>query len=654
MTSSDDEFRVRLGRIGHRANRKVASFAKRVRKAAEKAGAQRSGRSSAFTGSRIGRGRAFGGVLLARIGGARRVVVKARIVRIKRGELGAARAHLRYVQRDGVTRDGQSGKLYEANNDRADGQAFAARGAEDGHQFRFIVAPEDSAEMADLKPFVRDLMRQMETDLGTKLDWVAADHFNTGHPHSHIIVRGKDDRGDDLVIARDYISHGLRARASELVTRELGPESELDSLRKLEHDVEAERFTRLDRAILRDSRDGSLTAAGMPGREPRLHAIRMGRLRVLERMGLATETAAGTWQLDAELEPTLRRMGERGDIIKTMHRDLAAAGLKRAAADQVMFDASEPGGRIVGRVVAEGISDELSDRRYAVVDGVDGRTYYADLGVRGIEDEMLSHGAIVEIKAHDVAPRAIDQTIAEVAGRNDRIYSAPAHRKFDPAASEEYIAAHARRLEAMRRDGRAERLPDGGWPIADDHLQQAAAFEANNRLKNPVRITMLSWQELESLPKAAGATWLDKELVGATPEVVGATGFGAEVRSALQARRQWLLQQGLAREQAGQMIYARNLLQTLQRRELGEVAARIARETGLNHVEIKRGDRLSGTYRRMLTLSSGRYALIERARDFALVPWRPVLERARGQLVTGSVGGEGISWSIGIKRGMGR
>jgi hypothetical protein len=99
--------------------------------------------------------------------------------------------------------------------------------------------------------------------------------------------------------------------------------------------------------------------------------------------------------------------------------------------------------------------------------------------------------------------------------------------------------------------------------------------------------------------------------------------------------------------------YARNLLQTLERRELAEVAARIASETGLGYAEIKQGDRLNGTYRRMLTLNSGRFALIERAHDFALVPWRPVLERAKGQNVTGIVGGEGISWSIGQKRGLG-
>lgn len=122
----------------------------------------------------------------------------------------------------------------------------------------------------------------------------------------------------------------------------------------------------------------------------------------------------------------------------------------------------------------------------------------------------------------------------------------------------------------------------------------------------------------------------------------------------MRARRQWLIEQGLAREQDGQVRYARDLLRTLEARELRQTTAEISARTGLEHLDIKAGDSFTGVYRRMLTLNSGRYALIERSHDFALVPWRPVLERARGQLVTGSVGGEGISWSIGIKRGIGR
>ncbi|MEH2535130.1 type IV secretory pathway VirD2 relaxase [Bradyrhizobium sp. AZCC 1588] len=655
MSDNDDEFRVRLGRIGNRRGRKAVGYIKRVRKIAAKAGAGRPRRSAAFIGSRIGRGHAQGTVSASRRpAGARRVVIKARIVRIKVGDNGAVRAHLRYVQRDGVTREGDPGELYDARSNRADGKAFAERGEQDRHQFRFIVAPEDSNELADLKPFVRDLMRQMEADLGTRLDWVAADHFNTGHPHSHIVMRGKDDQGKDLVIACDYIAHGIRARASELITRELGPESELEAIRKLENEVGAERFTRLDRAILRDAAEGALRLAAKPERHPARHAMRMGRLRALEQMGLAEETAPGVWRIVPEMEPALRRMGERGDIIKMMHSDLTAAGIQRAAGEHVIFDGHSGAERVIGRLVAEGVSDDLHDRRYVIVDGIDGRTHYVDLGVRQATDEPLVRNTIVEVRARDVSPRDVDRTVADVAGRNHGVYSADLHREFDPKASGEYIQAHVRRLEAMRRQDLVERSSSGDWSVGADHLERAAQFEAAQRSRNPARITVLSWQSLDELPGASGATWLDKQLVARSPEMIASTGLGSEFEGALRLRRQWLLGQGLAREQGGRIAYARNLLQTLERRELAEVGARVTRETGLDYAEIKPGDRITGAYRRMLTLSSGRFALIERARDFSLVPWRPVLERAKGQAITGVVGGEGISWSIGTKRGLAR
>jgi type IV secretory pathway VirD2 relaxase len=119
------------------------------------------------------------------------VVVKAGIVKLGRKGLARATAHMRYLQRDGTTRVGERGALYSEREDRADGKDFLARGEGDRHQFRFIVAPEDGSEYDDLKPLVRRFMAQAEKDLGTKLDWVAVDHFNTGHPHSHVIVRGK-------------------------------------------------------------------------------------------------------------------------------------------------------------------------------------------------------------------------------------------------------------------------------------------------------------------------------------------------------------------------------------------------------------------------------------------------------------------------------
>jgi len=655
MREIDDEFDVKLGRIGNRRAARATSYLRRVRQEAAKAGASaRAG--STFIGSRIARGHAQGTMLAqrGRSQGQRRVVIKARIVRIKSGELGAVRAHLRYVQRDGVTREGEPGELYNAGNDRADGKTFAERSAGDRHQFRFIVAPEDSAELAALKPFVRDLMWQMEQDLGTRLDWVAADHFNTGHPHTHIVLRGKDGEGNDLVIARDYIAHGFRSRAAELITRELGPETEIEIARKLQQEITAERLTRLDRSVLRDSPGGVLEVGALSGREPAWQTARIGRLRTLERMGLAEETEPGRWQIDPKLEPKLRRMGERGDIIKTMHREMAAAGVSRAAGDYAIFDPERDGQRLVGRVVGEGFADELTERRYVVIDGVDGRTHYAEVGSLGAKEEAPVRNTILELRPRAAEPRAIDRTIAEIAAAHGGIYSDRLHREFDRQASGEFIGSHVRRLEAMRREGMVTRLADGSWSVGQEYLNHALRYEKLQRLRNPVRVAVLSWQRLEDLPQALGATWLDRKLVGKEPNELASTGFGAEVETALRTRRQWLVEQGLAREEGGQVRFARNLLGALEARELTQAAAEISARSGLEHVNVKPGDKIEGVYRRMLTLNSGRFALIERSHEFVLVPWRPVLERARGQLVTGSVGGEGISWSIGIKRGIGR
>lgn len=655
MREIDDEFDAKLGRIGNRKAGKAAGYLRRIRQEAAKAGASvRAG--SSFTGSRIGRGRAQGAVLAARgrSRGQRRVVIKARIVRIKSGDLGAVRAHLRYVQRDGVTREGESGELYDASNDRADGKSFTELSTGDRHQFRFIVAPEDSAELADLKPFVRDLMRQMEQDLGTRLDWVAADHFNTGHPHTHIVLRGRDGEGNDLVIAREYIAHGFRSRASELITRELGPETEIELARKLSLEITAERLTRLDRSILRDAPGGVLELGALSGREPAWQTARIGRLRTLERMGLAEESELGRWQINLELQPRLRRMGERGDIIKTMHREMAAAGISRAAGDYMIFDPERGDRRLVGRVVGEGFADELTERRYVVIDGVDGRTHYAEIGAVGPNEEPPVRSTILELRSRAAEPRAIDRTIAGIAASHDGTYGERLHREFDPQASDEFVGTHVRRLEAMRREGMVSRLADGSWSVGRDYLDRALRYEKLQHSRNPVRTAVLSWQRLEDLPQALGATWLDRKLVGKERDVLASTGFGAEVDTALRARRQWLIEQGLAREEGGQMRFARNMLETLKARELARTAADISARFGLAHVDAKAGDKIDGVYRRMLTLNSGRFAMIERSHEFVLVPWRPVLERARGQLVAGQFGEEGISWSVGIKRGIGR
>ena len=646
----DDEFEPRLGRM---RSGKDARYLSLVVKAARRAGRRTGIRNRRFDGSRIGRGAGLARVLRSGDPHAafrsRRVIVKARLAMLAGSGLGGAKAHLRYIQRDGVTREGEPGELYSADNDVADGKAFLERSTGDRHQFRFIVSAEDADQYPDLKPFTRRLMQQMEEDLGTRLDWVAVDHFNTGHPHTHIMLRGRDDRGENLVIAREYIAHGLRERAARIVTLDLGPRTDLEIEERLRSDTRAERLTAIDRRLIRDMDAARVVSAG--DADAFEQSLRAGRLQKLGVMGLAEPLGGSSWRLADGLADTLRRIGERGDIIRTMQRELAARKLERAAADQVIFDRTAVNAApIVGRVVMRGLADELNDRHYLIVDGVDGRTHYAEIG-KGEGVEPIPDQAIVRIAPREGGVRQVDRTVAEVAATNGGRYTVDAHLRHDPTATQAYAETHVRRLEAMRRIMRSvEREADGAWIIAPDHLEKAEAFEARQLRDRPVTVETPSAVPLDRLPTAEAATWLDRELVADDPVAVRDAGFGREVRAAQAARRQWLIAEGLAEDQDGRTVYPRGMLAVLQRRELLRIAGPLSDELGLPFVEARAGERVEGICRRAIETMNGRLALIEKAREFTLVPWRPVLERQLGKPVAGIVREGGISWMLGRQR----
>lgn len=655
--SDEDDFTPHLGKPREGGSRKARSYLQRVLQArAFAGGVRRMGR--AFTGARIARGRVAGRQLAARDRFAgfrhRRVIVKYRIARLNRANsLAAARAHLSYIQRDGVTREGDPGRLYSAGEDEADGKAFLERADGDRHQFRFIVSPEDSQHYDDLRSLTRRLMTQMEQDLGTGLEWVAVDHFNTGHPHTHIVVRGVDDRGEDLVIAGEYLTHGLRERAAELVSLDLGPRTDHEIADRLRSEIEQERLTSLDRRLVSDMDAKRIVAAA--DRDPFYQSLRAGRLRKLARLGLAGEVEPGRWRLAADIERTLKRMGERGDIIRTMQRAFTERGMEPAARDYAIADPASMT-PIVGRVVERGLSDEADDRHYLIVDGVDGRSHYVDIG-KGEATGPIPTGAVVRIAPRPLEARAVDRTVAEIAAVHGGRYSIDIHLRHDPHAREAFAEAHVRRLEAIRRAMNRKsanvlkREPDGTWLIAPDHVELAAAYEGQRARAAPVVVDTLSAIPLEKQIAAEGATWLDRQLVAADAEQWRDAGFGHETRTALGQRRQWLMAEGLAHEERGRIVFRANLLAVLRRRELNRVAERLSDELGLAYTEARSGDRIEGIYRRPVDVTSGRYALIENSREFTLVPWRPVLDRHLEERVSGVMRGESINWSIGRQRG---
>ena len=170
---------------------------------------------------RMVRGNSFAGA-----GYAQRVVVKLNPVKNKTKGVGVGAGsgganlyhHILYVSRAKAGKDGERAVLFDRDGDGVDRSEFFARCKNDRHHFRMIISPERGEEIEDFEGYVRKVMGRAEQDLGTKLDWVSAVHYDTDDVHAHVIFRGKDERGEDLVIGRDYIAYGLRARAQEIAT----------------------------------------------------------------------------------------------------------------------------------------------------------------------------------------------------------------------------------------------------------------------------------------------------------------------------------------------------------------------------------------------------------------------------------------------------
>jgi hypothetical protein len=384
--------------------------------------------------------------------------------------------------------------------------------------------------------------------------------------------------------------------------------------------------------------------------EPRLQRQRqalIGRLQRLQRMGLATEQQPGAWAVHAEAEPTLRAMGERGDIIRTMQR--AMSGKSRELA---VFPLGADGRAVIGRVAGKGLADELYDKGYLIVDGTDGKAHYVALPPRS-ELEQYPTGAVVEVKgAADV--RAADRNIAALSV--DGVYRTDHHLAVAQGQAtpdrdpREVVAAHVRRLEALRRAGIVEREAEGVWRIPDDLAERGRQYDAQ-RLGGGVAVDLKSHLPIERQARVIGATWLDQQLIGGG-KGLGHLGFGAEVKDALRQRADFLAEQGLAEHRGQRVVLARNLLATLRGRELAQTAKDIAAETGLEHRPVADGQRVAGIYRRSVMLASGRYAMLDDGMGFSLVPWKPVVEPRLGQQLAATMHGNGVSWHVGRRRGV--
>ena len=640
--SDGDRFRVRPAAPKSRAGPRPERFVSQVLKEVSKAGAKASGQRAGRPASTFGRGRVAAGMAVGRLGvHARRVVIKARFVVLRKAGANSVSTHLRYIERDGVTRDGQRGQAYGADTDAADLKAFEERGRGDRHQFRFIVSAEDAVDLEDLHGFTRQLMQRMAVDLETSLDWVAVDHWDTDNPHTHIVLNGRTAGKEDLVIAPDYMAHGMRMRASEIATEWLGPRTEAEIRQSLQREVGQQRLTGLDRALLRQAVADTVDLTGQPEDRQRQNLLR-ARLQRLEAMALAERVDANRWRLAPGMASTLTAMGEREDALDTMRR--ALKGQQR----ECLLDGASitP---VIGRIAAKGLADELHDRGYLVVDGIDGRAHYLKLP-RGADLSALPVGSIVEARPPG-RERTVDRTIAAVV--QDGIYQSVDHlARLEHAADRDpqaTVDVHVRRLEALRRSGVVARVADGVWQVPPDLVEKARQHDAQ-RGSGPT-IELRSHLPIDQQVRAIGATWLDRQLIGEGGGLA-VQGFGAQVRDAMHGRADFLVEQGLAERRGQRMAFSRNLLATLRDRELSAVGKSLQDQTGKTYRPMQDGARISGVYRQSIQFVSGRFAMLDDGVGFSLVPWRPVIEQRLGQRISVMVRGSSVTFQLMRQREM--
>ncbi|MDM8354275.1 DUF3363 domain-containing protein [Brevundimonas diminuta] len=301
-----------------------------------------------------------------------RVVVKALVCR-HTGK-GAARAvklaaHFAYLGRAGAGVEGARPGFFDRDGEAADPGAALRTWSEDRHHFRFIISPEHGDRIDDLEGYVRDVMRRVSADLGEPdLTWLATCHHDTDQPHAHVLMRGNRADGRDLVIPRDYMGYGFRARAQEVAQERLGDLSRVDAERRIWKETTANRFTAFDRRLLSSADANGLVDDGVGGAAA-WAALTRGRLRHLEGLGLATRQRR-RYRLDGDLEVRLRTLQARRDIIRTLNQRRLEGGR------EVRPLGREP---VKGMVVKSGFHDEAGAAPFVIVRDRGGVEHYGRL-----------------------------------------------------------------------------------------------------------------------------------------------------------------------------------------------------------------------------------------------------------------------------------
>lgn len=579
-----------------------------------------------------------------------RVVVKARYVKHKAGSMkaggGAAslRDHLKYISRDAAGKDGEKAVLFSERGEGLDRKMFLDLCKEDRHHWRFIVSPENGHQIEDFHGYVRSVIRLVEKDLGTTLKWTAAVHYDTDDVHAHVIVRGVNDRGEDLVIGQDYVKEGFRRRAQEVATELLGERS-LEEIRKSqEKDVEALRVTSLDRFMAHqvgEDRMLDVRAKTNFGKSIFYEGLIKGRLRFLAASGLATEQPPGVYVLKEHYQDELAKIAQKNEAVKRLYGKIQDHARLNDLSVYSLKDGDGP--VVTGRIVNKGIMDELYDRKYVVVQDMDAKLHFVPVGEARSYD-MTEQGSLVTVKPGGKSTGRADGNIAMIAEQNNGVYDAAVHRAhidkeqiYIPEEDRaQYVEYHLKRLETLEKNEIVKILEEGRYQVPADVIAQGEKLMKKISEREKKRfyphLNVLSVEPIERLVHVEKKTWLDRELYKQAKKGPSIP-YDAGVEQALAERRDWLVKNDLAfiQSNGGFALRGKALLQ-LDQMEVYAAGRKLAEKFGLEFSDkrVKAGQPVQ--YGGFVTLETGIWAVVSRGKELQLTRVEQEPKLARGDM----------------------
>jgi type IV secretory pathway VirD2 relaxase len=617
----------RVGRMGGRRRELSvrAQLARRLRGFRGRAGS--AGGKASWSGSR-----------------AQRVIVKTLVSRHKPGKAkGSLTRHASYLGRDSASSDGKPGVFYDASREGMNGRQEVANWAEDRHHFRVIISPERGSDIPDMTAYVREVMARVEKDLvaagaiekGTKLKWIAINHHNTDNPHAHVMLRGRQENGQDLVIPRAYLAHGMRGRASEVATELLGERTIEQAQEARLAEVQAERFTSIDRMIERHLDKGRIDLAPSKpigyGAEDRQLAL--ARLQFLESIGLAQKERGTFWAVDEQFGRSLRELGARNDVIAQLYGNLGneAGRVQRMTG----AEASIP---VAGIVIAKGSADEIGDDRFVVLRDGAGQAHYGRMrDTEAYRD--LRIGSVAELGAGAHRRQQIAEQVIAVAA-DKGLYSAELHeaylRQSQPDATDWQIASSVRSAESRLTfvagfETSGVRAFDGGQYAVDAEVFRQ--FSQRGSERTDVRV--IAEHTLSNQIEAHAVTWLDRQAFGDRPDPRIAD--HPAVQEAIAQREDWLVQHGYGQPTQGNEAAVQlrgDALQQLASEERTDLAERLGRKHGLPVMELPQGGTVDGDYAGVEHLHAGKMAVVVAEEGVFISPIRQTPDAANGSAVT--------------------